>query len=63
MKYDMIINNFAEIYFVTKRNWILKTQEKPNEKNDIILFQSTYCVSLRGVVAFDVSVYEHKIDP
>ena len=44
MKYDMLITNFVEIYFVTKRNWILKKREKLNEENEMKLFQSTYSV-------------------
>ena len=39
LKYDMIITNFVEIYFVTKRNWIKKKkQQKLNEEiwNEII---------------------------
>ena len=65
MKYDMLITNFVEIYFVTKWNWILKTErEKLNEENEMKLFQSTYSVLLCGVGTFDVSVhYQHEIDP
>ena len=46
MKYDMLIINFVEIYFVTKRNWILKKREKLKEENEMKLFQSTYSVLL-----------------
>ena len=65
MKYDMLITNFVEIYFVTKRNWILRTErEKLNEENEMKLFQSTYSVLLCGVGTFDVSVhYQQEIDP
>ena len=49
MKYDMIITNFVEIYFVTKRNWILKKREKLNDENEMKLFQSTFSVLLCGV--------------
>ena len=64
MKYNMLITNFVEIYFVTKRNWILKKREKPNEENEMKSFQSTYSVLLCGVGTFDVSVhYQHEIDP
>ena len=54
MKYNMPITNFVEIYFVIKRNWILKTEwEKMNEENVMKLFQSTYSVLLCGVGTFD----------
>ena len=49
MKCDMLITNFVEIYFVTKRNWIQKKREKlMNEENEMKLFQSTYFVLLCG---------------
>ena len=65
MKYDMLITNFVEIYFVTKRNWILKAgREKLSEENKMKLFQSTYSVLVCGVGTFDVSGhYQHEIDP
>ena len=60
----MLITNSVELYFVTKRNWILKKREKLNGENEMKLFQSTYSVLLCGVGTFDVSVhYQHEIDP
>ena len=65
---NTIITNFVQIYFVTKQNktWLKKQTNKKKQEElngEMKWFQSTYTVSLCGIVTFDFSFYQHKIDP